>query len=111
VTGNAQLFHHSLDVGGRGGILAGALFAGGLAVDIFDAVSRGDHATAAVLQSRFTPIGAKIVGELGVPGVKAAMDRVGLTGGPVRSPLQPLDDAQLDAIDEMLKSAELAAAA
>ena len=44
-------------------------------------------------QSRMTPLGAKIVGELGVAGVKAAMDRVGLVGGPVRSPLLPLDPA------------------
>jgi dihydrodipicolinate synthase/N-acetylneuraminate lyase len=38
------------------------------------------------------------------------MDRVGLVGGPVRSPLLPLDDAQRDAVHQLLESAELAAA-
>jgi dihydrodipicolinate synthase/N-acetylneuraminate lyase len=31
-----------------------------------------------------------VVGELGVPGVKAALDAVGRSGGPVRPPLADL---------------------
>lgn len=108
ITGNAQLFQHSLTSGARGGILAGALFAGSLAVDIYRAVQSGDESTANAAQSRFTPLGARIIAELGVPGVKAAMDSVGLHGGPVRSPLQPVTSAQRNAIDELLRSAELA---
>jgi 4-hydroxy-2-oxoglutarate aldolase len=110
LTGNAQMFHHAMATGGTGGILAGALFAPAIALDIFDAVRRGDEAAATAAQARFTPMGAKIVAELGVPGVKAAMDRVGLVGGPVRSPLQPLDDGQRDVVYQTLESAELAAA-
>jgi len=53
---------------------------------------------------------SKIVGDLGVAGVKAAMDRVGLAGGPVRSPLLPLDRAQREVVHQLLESAELAAA-
>jgi 4-hydroxy-2-oxoglutarate aldolase len=110
LTGNAQMFHHALDTGAHGGILAVALFAGGLSLDIFEASAQGDHASASLLQSRLTPLGAKIVGELGVAGVKAAMDRVGLHGGPVRSPLSPLGAADIATVDEFLRSAELAAA-
>jgi len=110
LTGNAQLFQHSMKSGARGGILAGALFAGGLAVDIHRAVLAGDDSTADAAQARFTPLGAKIIGELGVPGVKAAMDGVGLRGGPVRSPLLPVSPTQRASIDELLRSAELAAA-
>jgi 4-hydroxy-2-oxoglutarate aldolase len=110
LTGNAQMFHHAMSTGGTGGILAGALFAPAIALDIFDSVRRGDDASATAAQARFTPMGAKIVGELGVPGVKAAMDRVGLVGGPVRSPLLPLNDAQRDTVNQLLESAELAAA-
>jgi len=110
LTGNAQMFHHAMATGATGGILAGALFAPAIALDIFESVRRGDDPAATAAQARFTPMGAKIVAELGVAGVKAAMDRVGLTGGPVRSPLLPLDDAQRDVVNGVLESAELAAA-
>ena len=59
-------------------------------LDVYNRSSQGDEAAATPAQARLTPLGAKIVGELGVPGVKAAMDQVGLSGGPVRLPLQPL---------------------
>ena len=110
LTGNAQMFHHAMATGGTGGILAGALFAPAIALDIFDAVRRGDEPAATAAQARFTPMGAKIVAELGVPGVKAAMDRVGLVGGPVRLPLMPLDDAQREVVHQTLEAAELATA-
>ena len=113
LTGNAQLFHHSVASGARGGILAIALFAAGLSLDVYAAVRSGDDDAATAAQARLTPLGAKIIGELGVPGVKAAMDRVGggLHGGPVRSPLQPLSVDQREAVTELLRSAELATAA
>ena len=110
LTGNAQMFHHAMATGGTGGILAGALFAPAIALDIFESVRRGDDAAAAAAQARFTPMGAKIVAELGVPGVKAALDRVGLVGGPVRLPLLPLDHAQREFVHQMLEAAELATA-
>ncbi len=110
LTGNAPMFHHAMATGARGGILAVALFAPTLSLDVFDAVVRGDEATATAAQAHLTPLGAKIVGELGVSGVKAAMDRVGLAGGPVRSPLMPLDSAQHGLVNQLLEAAELATA-
>lgn len=109
LVGNAQIFHHALMGGARGGILAAAMFAPALALEIHDAHRRGDHAAAEAAQTRFSPLGARIVGELGVPGVKAAFDRVGLRGGPVRSPLLGLDDDQAAVVEELLRS-ELVAA-
>jgi 4-hydroxy-2-oxoglutarate aldolase len=73
-------------------------------------MQRGDDAAADAAQARLTPLGATIVGELGVAGVKAAMDRVGLIGGPVRSPLLPLDEQRMAVVAELLRSAELATA-
>ena len=110
LTGNAPMFHHAIATGARGGILAVALFAAALSLDVFDSVQRGDDAAATAAQARLTPIGAKIVGDLGVAGVKAAMDLVGLVGGPVRLPLLPLDGPQRDMVRQLLESAELAAA-
>ena len=110
LTGNAPMFHHALSIGSRGGILAVALFAAALTMDVYDATQRGDSEGAAAAQARVTPLGARIVGEMGVAGVKSAMDRVGLVGGPVRSPLLPLDANQRAALDELLSVAELVAA-
>ncbi len=94
LVGNAQIFHHALMGGAKGGILAAAMFAPSIALEVFNQHTSGNHAAADAAQARLTPLGAKIVGELGVAGVKTAMDRVGLNGGPLRSPLTPLDEDQ-----------------
>lgn len=111
LTGNAQLFHHALKAGAPGGILAVTLFAAAPTLDVYNAFSRGDDAAATAAQARITPLGAKIVAELGIPGVKAAMDQLGLNGGPVRLPLRPLAAEQQRAVEELLRTTELTAAA
>jgi len=110
VTGNATTFRDALEAGARGGILAAALFAPTLSLDVYEACQRGDEAAATAAQSRLAPLGSKVVGDLGVPGVKAAMDRVGVSGGPVRPPLTPLSEDQLEAVARLMQSAELVAA-
>ncbi len=105
VTGSGQLVHFALESGARGGILAVSLFAAALTMDVYSAAQRGDMAAAAAAQATLTPLAAKIVGEFGIAGVKAAMDRVGMHGGPVRSPLLPLDAQQNEVVDELLRSA------
>lgn len=111
LTGNAGIFQDSLKNGASGGILAVALFAAGLSLDVYNAMLRGRESDATAAQERLAPLGTKVVGEFGVAGVKAAMDSVGLAGGPVRSPLLPLDAQQVAAVVELLRSAELATAA
>jgi 4-hydroxy-2-oxoglutarate aldolase len=110
MTGNATTFHGALQAGARGGILAAALFAPTLSLDVYDASQRGDESGATAAQTRLAPPGSKIVGDLGVPGVKAAMDRVGLYGGPVRAPLTALNEEQLANVAHLMQSAELVAA-
>ena len=91
-TGNAGLTHFALKAGASGGILAAALFAPQLCLAVYDAMARKDEPTAVATQAKLSPMAATIVGELGVPGVKAAMDAVGLHGGPVRPPLISMGD-------------------
>jgi 4-hydroxy-2-oxoglutarate aldolase len=93
MTGNGGQLHPALMAGARGGILALATFAHEQCAAIHRAHRSGDHAMAERIQSEVKPINVAIVGELGVPGVKAAMDAVGLRGGPVRGPLLDLDAA------------------
>jgi 4-hydroxy-2-oxoglutarate aldolase len=102
-----MLVQFATEAGARGGILAVADFAGALSLEVYEAAKRGDSEAAAAGQARLNPITAKIVAEQGIAGVKAAMDRVGLHGGPVRSPLQPLDDRQTREMDEALRAAEI----
>ena len=104
LTGNGSTFKRALELGARGGILAVALFAAGLALDVYSSMSEQ-------AQQRLIPLSGRIVGELGVAGVKAALDGVGLAGGPVRAPLVPLGAAELAQVTELLRLAELSLAA
>lgn len=111
LTGNGQFFRTALQMGARGGILAVGLFAGALTMRVWEAVKRGDGASADAAQARLTPLARIIVGELGIAGVKTAMDAVGLRGGPPREPLVPLSRTDQDRVRQLLRDAELAVAA
>jgi len=74
-------------------------------------MASGNDAAAEPAQTRLTPLSNRIVGDLGVPGVKAALDQVGLKGGPVRAPLLPVGGNELAQITELLRTAELSLAA
>ena len=111
VTGSGQLWGTALQMGARAGILAVSLFAPALSLAVQDAAARKDGATADALQSRLTPLAKVIVGELGIAGVKAALDLVGLRGGMPRSPLLPLSRAESDRVRQLLRDAELQVAA
>lgn len=113
LTGNGSTFKQALALGARGGILAVSLFAPGLALDIFTAMREGSASSIAgaeQVQQRLT-LANRIVGELGVPGVKAALDQIGLRGGSVRSPLLPLGAAEVAEVAQLLRSAEQSLAA
>jgi 4-hydroxy-2-oxoglutarate aldolase len=108
--GSGALLQHALLTGAVGGILGVSLFAPSLALEVFSAMKRGDTAAAMAAHERLAPLHLRIVSELGVPGVKAALDAVRLSGGSPRSPLLPLDQATRREIETLLHSAELVAA-
>jgi 4-hydroxy-2-oxoglutarate aldolase len=101
LTGHGGTFDQALALGVRGGILAIALFASELTLDIYDRHQAGDRDASAESRRAAVPLAAEIVARMGVAGVKAAVDRVGLRGGRVRAPLLPLgieDEARVDAL-------------
>lgn len=110
LTGNGGTFHPALAAGARGGILAVALFAAEMSVAIWDAHRNGQRETGESLQARLKPAAVEVVGQLGVPGVKAAMDVVGLSGGPVRGPLLDLDAAGRARVSALVDSLHAAVA-
>ena len=111
LTGSAGTLYAALEMGARGGILAVGLFAAPLSVSLCRSFASGDLAAAGRAQERLAPLARVVVGELGVPGVKTAMDLVGLTGGPVRAPLLPLRAGARERVTEQLRAAGLARAA
>lgn len=111
LTGSGQLFRTALEMGARGGILAVSLFAASLTMSVWEAAARRDNAGAEAAQKRLTPLAKVIVGDLGVAGVKAALDCVGLRGGSPRGPLLPLGRADADRVRQLLRDAELSVAA
>ncbi len=111
LTGSGQLWKTALQLGARAGILAVGLFVPELSLAVADAVSRKDAASADELQNRLLPLAKTIVGELGVAGVKAALDAAGLRGGVPRSPLQPLGAADLARVRQLMRDAEQPVAA
>lgn len=110
LTGNGGTFHPALVAGARGGILAVALFAAESCVALYQAHQRGQRATADALQAKLKRAAVEVVGELGVPGVKAAMDAVGLCGGPVRGPLLDLDATGRSRVWTLVEGLQAAAA-
>lgn len=111
MTGSAQLLRTALDAGARGGILAVSTFAAPQARAVFAAVAKGDTTRSAEAQQRLTPLAATIVGELGVAGVKAALDLVGLAGGAPRSPLHRLTQDARRRVEGLLREAGVPLAA
>jgi 4-hydroxy-2-oxoglutarate aldolase len=105
LTGSATTFAAALVQGANGGILAASLFAPALCRRVLDASLRYAREEATTEQRRLAPLGSEIVGRLGVAGVKAALDAVGLTGGPVRRPLLDLAAGERRRVTELLGAA------
>jgi 4-hydroxy-2-oxoglutarate aldolase len=109
LTGSAGLLKEALRMGADGGVLAAALFAPDVALEVLAAVREGNVGRSDEAQGRLAPLGARIVGAMGVPGVKAALEAIGLRGGEPRLPLQPLDVALRGELRELLVTAGLSA--
>jgi 4-hydroxy-2-oxoglutarate aldolase len=109
LTGHGGTFHQALELGVRGGILAISLFAAELTLSIYDTHQAGDRGTSAESQRAATPLAMEIVGRMGVAGVKAALDRVGLRGGSVRAPLLPIGLEDSARVHALLRDARVTA--
>ena len=91
--GNAAVFYPALAIGAAGAVLAVACIRPDECVALYEAVRRGDHDRARDLQQRLAPLGDLVTRDLGIPGLKAALDALGFVGGPPRGPLRPLAGA------------------
>src|SRR6202521_2640327 len=90
LVGAAASVYPSLVIGARGAILALACALPEKCVTLFDLVRQGHHEKARELQSILLHASKLIVSEMGIAGVKHAMDQRGHRGGLPRLPLVPL---------------------
>jgi 4-hydroxy-2-oxoglutarate aldolase len=90
LVGAAQKLEPSLQVGAVGAILAFADAAPTACYEIYTAWKEGDIELARLKQDRIAQAAQRVAGDLGIPGMKHAMDFNGYFGGTVRLPLLSL---------------------
>ena len=96
LAGSAGFLLPALSIGAVGGILALANIAPGLCLDIYKSFRSGDMDSATQQQLRVVELNTAVTRKWGVPALKAAMDYLGMYGGPVRKPMLPFDGSLKD---------------
>lgn len=94
LAGSASFLYPALVLGAVGTVAALANIAPEQCYRIYCYAQEGRHEEARQLQLRMIPPNTAVTARFGVPGLKQALDWLGYYGGPVRSPLGPLDEAQ-----------------
>ena len=103
MVGAAHQLEPSLGLGAVGAILAFACPAPMACYEIYAALKEGDYALAREKQERVKLASLRVVGELGIPGVKHSMDINGYFGGPSRLPFLPLSGEQKAEIEKLME--------
>jgi 4-hydroxy-2-oxoglutarate aldolase len=104
LVGAAQKLEPSLQAGAVGAVLGFANPAPTACYEIYAAWKEGDQALAREKQERITKAAGRVASELGIPGIKYAMDFNGYFGGTPRSPLLPLTGEQRAEVESLLAS-------
>jgi 4-hydroxy-2-oxoglutarate aldolase len=102
MVGAADKLYASLDAGAVGAILAFACLAPTSCYEIYAAWKEGDAELARLKQERIARAAQRVVGELGIPGVKHGMDLNGYFGGTARLPFLPLTGEVKGEVERLL---------
>jgi 4-hydroxy-2-oxoglutarate aldolase len=102
LVGATHKLHPSLDAGAVGAILAFACPAPTACYEIYAAWKEGDAELARLKQERISKAAVRVGSEIGIPGLKYAMDLNGYYGGPGRLPLLPITADQRTEIEDLL---------
>ncbi len=105
LVGSGALLHAGLEIGAVGGILGVANLMAGDCAEICRAHAVGDDIRAEEVQRWVAPVHNAIVAVMGVPGLKASLDRMGMHGGRPRLPLHPLAAAKVPELEAALAEA------
>ena len=107
LTGNGSVLYPALGIGAVGGIVAVGLMAADQAANISVAFREGRLEEAERLQGQIAFVNQSIVGGMGVPGIKAALDLLGFSGGVPRPPLAPVSELGIEEVKGILETADL----
>jgi 4-hydroxy-2-oxoglutarate aldolase len=107
LAGSAGFLLPALSVGAVGGVLALANIAPRQCVEILRLAASGNIYAATELQVRMVRPNTAVTRRWGVPGLKAAMELLGLRGGPVRPPLLPLAEGERHELRSILIEAQI----
>ncbi len=102
LVGAAHKLQVSLDAGAVGAILAFACPAPTACYEIYAAWKEGDAELARLKQERIFKAAQRVGSELGIPGLKYAMDFNGYYGGPARLPFLPLSAALKQEVEQLM---------
>ncbi len=103
LAGSAGFLLPAMAIGARGGILALANILPEKCLEIVNTFNEGKLDEAREIQQAVIPLNTAITRKWGIPALKAAMDHLGLYGGPVRKPLNNLSEARKMELLKLLK--------
>lgn len=104
LAGSASILLPALVVGAVGCVPALGCVAAEPIHELMQAHRAGDPDRARELQAGLIGPNAAVTSRFGVAGLKAALDQIGLYGGPVRSPLQPLTEPEREELIRALSA-------
>jgi len=107
LVGTANAFYPALTLGVQGGILALANIAPAECVKVLNLVKENKLDKARKLYTKLIPTNKAVTAKYGIPGLKAAMDKLGYYGGKPRKPLIPLEDEEKEELFTTLEKADL----
>ena len=105
--GRDTLIYQALIWGAQGAVPASANIAPHLAVEIYEAFRRGDHAAAKAAQIRLNPVRISLTLGTAPGGVKSALNLLGMSIGPSRAPVGPLPAEKLQKMRAALQQGGL----
>jgi 4-hydroxy-2-oxoglutarate aldolase len=105
LAGSGSFLLPALSIGAVGGVMALAAVAPHALAGMVADFEKGDLARARTTQLRLIRANAAVTSRFGIAGLKAALDRIGMYGGPVRPPLRPLDKDQEMVLEGILREA------
>jgi 4-hydroxy-2-oxoglutarate aldolase len=105
LAGSASFLYAALALGATGGILALGNIAPDECADLRNLFVAGEHEKARALQLRMLAPNAAVTGRFGIPGLKVALDYVGMAGGTPRPPLMPLPEKDAHEVRRVIDAA------
>lgn len=105
--GRDTLIYPALEMGAKGAVPASGNFASKIVVEIYEAFQRGDKAASKAAQLRLNPARLSLMLGTQPSGVKTALEMMGLSIGPCRSPVGPIAADKKEKMREALKQSGL----